>query len=253
MCVVHYNYYCIRKMLLIKKLFCKIRSKCTEKNGAALLEFAFIIPIAMLLLYMIIDIYQLFRIKGQINNMSLSAAQNTISVVERHKRATKNDLKEVAETAIMSFQGNLSKQDYNLYIAWEMIKNDGSSTSVMWSGYCEKAGMQDVSIVVGAMPVSTSDYESSDVWAKKLQELSDVNGIKSTRSILTSNPGKIHVNSNQYALVITVLFSQSKEDGWYNVSNMTYNVMKKTFGGNFSSQSFVIMRDDYTFPVLSST
>lgn len=232
------------KMGQSKTIFKKLKSKCRETRGIALLELAFFIPVAMLLVYMIVDISTLFMIKYRIQNIAGTAAQNTMAVVERHQPITEADLKKIGETAILTFQGDLQKKQYNMYVAWELVKMVGSTFQVTWSGYCSKEGASDIQIKSGV-----SGSGTSNAWANKFSAIRSKTNLTPTSELIKSSSGTmLNIGSNESAVVITVVFTQSKTDGWYDISNMTYNIVNNSFSGGFSAQSVIVLNNNSTFP-----
>ena len=222
--------------MAVSKLGSKIRAKLSLSKGVAVMELAFFIPIGMILLYMIVDMSTLFRLKYQIQSLAGSVAQNTLAVISQHEKATLTDLKQLGETAILSLQGNNRAANYNLYVAWELVQNDGSSNKVTWSGYCSKEG--------NSSEVKFSNGSSTNkVWQTKLAAIGESNCVKNAETLVSSYSSSLNIGSNEGVLVVTVVFNQSKAKGWYGISDLTYNAIKKSFNGAFCAQSVILVED----------
>lgn len=221
---------------MFDKLKKKIRSKISSKKGVAMIELAFFIPVGMILLYMIVDMSTLFRLKYQIQSLAGSVAQNTLAVINQHEKATSTDLKQLGETAILSLQGNNRAANYNLYVAWELVQNDGSSNKVTWSGYCSKEGnSSEVKFTNGS--------STNKVWQTKLTAIGESDYLKSAETLVSAHSSSLNIGSNEGILVVTVVFNQSKTTGWYGISDLTYNAVKKTFNGAFCAQSTILVEN----------
>lgn len=209
-----------------------------------MLELAFFIPVAMTLIYMIVDISTLFMMKYRIQNIAGTAAQNTMAVVERHQSITVADLKKIGETAILTFQGDLQKENYNMYVAWELVEKVSGTSKVTWSGYCSKEGTADIQIKSGV-----SGSGTSDAWASKFSAIKSKTNLTPTSELINSSSWtRLNIGSNEAAVVITVIFTQSKTNGWYDISNMTYKIVNGSFSGGFSGQSVIVLNNNSTFP-----
>ena len=213
----------------------KIKALIRSKKGVAVMELAFFIPLAMILLYMIVDMATLFKLKYQIQNLSINVAEDTVALLrQKTTKATLSDFKQIAESVILSLHGVYKEDNYNLYVGWELVKYDGSSYSVEWSGYGAKEGANDVSMTNGS--------KSNHVWKTKITAMGETR-IKDAATLAESYSSSLNTGSNQYVLVVSVVFSQSKSNGWYGISDLTYNAIKNSFSGAFTSQSAILIED----------
>ena len=208
----------MRKMRESKKIF----SINNENRGAAIVEFAFFIPIAMTLFYFISDFSTLYGMKYKIQTLAITTAQNTLAVIGRKNVLTQDDFKEIGETAIMAFQGNFNKEKYNLEISWQCIRkgawyeSDRNTDKQLWSARFFKDANNSGS---ASCSVQNTTYSSSN-------EL-------------------LNLSSGDSAILITVTFSQSDPNsGFYKVSPFTYNIIKGHFKGKFEAKTILPLDGD---------
>lgn len=215
--------YCMRKMRQSKKIF----DKKEDSRGVAMIEFACFLPIAMMLLYMIIDLTSLFTMKYKVQNITATAAQNTMAVASRHRSINISELKEIAETTILSFQGNYNADKYEMYMMWECIQNKEGINQVAWSAYCHKPIGQLVSDAV----ITNGTLEST--FGDLLAE-SNINVGNAIMNI-SSNP--LNISHNKSVIVITVIFKVGNSKEFYRMSQFTFNIVKNSIRDRISAQT----------------
>lgn len=209
-------------MQLIKCLFEKFRSCIPSKKGVAVLEMAFFIPFGMMLLYMIVDMATLFRLKYQIQNLPITIAQNAVTLMKRNGKITINDLKQLSENAVMTLHGFNKSDNYKISISWQVINNNNGNNEYIWGGSTYKLA-------------NSNTFEFVDYGSHKFS-LQMLPAPESFQNLL-------NINTNEGALVVGLELTQSSNK-IHGISDITFRAIKNAFNGNFAGQSSVSLDEN---------
>lgn len=109
-----------------------------EAKGGVLIEFAFGIPILILMLYFCFDVPSAYRLMHKLNTSSRIAATMlmNINLHQLDKRITKQTLEEIVKILAIYFSGNVKNSlPYNLSLYVTCVQGNGrNSFSTIWSG-----------------------------------------------------------------------------------------------------------------------
>lgn len=151
-----------------------------KSKGGVLIEFAFGIPILILMLYFCFDVPSAYRLMHKLNTSSRMAATMlmNINMYKFDKRITAKNLEKIVQLLGIYFSGNVKNQlPYNLSLYVTCVKGTGGNGfSTIWSG-AANINLQDRSVTSGetfngATKIQGSEFSQSAILNDSLSSSS---------------------------------------------------------------------------------